>query len=95
MEEKESKQLSLDILKHLEDISVRINKMMSGHAEGVLRRYPVTFGLLILLGVIILNEGLKGILRQIGLYNLNPWLLLFTGLLVLALTGKLYQKLDK
>ena len=93
MNEKEP--LSIDVLKHLEDLSNQINKMMAGHAKTAFQRYPVTFGLLILLGVISLHEGLKGVLEELGLLELNPWYLIVIGLIILTITGKLYSKLEE
>lgn len=93
MNEKEP--LSIDVLKHLEDLSNQINKMMASHAKTAFQRYPVTFGLLILLGVISLHEGLKGVLEELGLLELNPWYLIAVGLLILTITGKLYSKLEE
>jgi len=40
------------------------------------------------------SEGVKGILRSLGLFDFNPWILLIIGILILAITGKLYKKLD-
>jgi hypothetical protein len=68
---------------------------MASRAKAVFRRYPVTFGILILLGVIALHEGLKGIIKNLGLLDINPWYLVIFGLAVLSITGKLYQKLEK
>ncbi len=93
MQDKE--QISLDILKHIEDLSNQINAKMAPRAETVLRRYPVTFGLLILIAVITLHEGLKGVLKEFGLLDINPWYLIIFGLVILTITGNLYRKLDK
>ena len=91
---KDKETISIDVLKHLEDLSNQINKMMASHAKTGFQRYPVTFGLLILLGVIALHEGLKGVLEELGLFTLNPWALIAIGLLVLTVTGILYSKLE-
>ena len=95
MKPENEKQISLDILKHIEDISNDLNKLMSSRAKAVFRRYPITFGLLILLGVIALHEGIKGVLKEAGLLDINPWYLLIAGIAVLTITGTLYKKLDK
>jgi len=95
MKPENEKQISLDILKHTEDISNDLNRLMSSRAKAVFRRYPITFGLLILLGVIALHEGIKGVLKEAGLLDINPWYLLIAGIAVLTITGTLYKKLDK
>ncbi len=87
--------IGVDVLKHLENISNKINRTMEPHAKNVLLRYPVTFSLLILSGVIALHEGLKGVLKNMGLLELDPVYLLIVGLIILAITGTLYKKLDK
>ena len=91
----EEEKISVDILKHLENLSNQINTIMAPHAYTVFKRYPITFGLLILVGIISLNEGLKGLLRQWGLLDVNPWYLLIIGLTILTATGRLYKKLGE
>jgi hypothetical protein len=95
MNEQEEKKISIDILKHLEDLSNNVNKIMATRARAVFGRYPVTFALLILIGVIAVHEGLKGLMKDLGLLEINPWYLVIFGLVVLTITGTLYKKLDK
>ncbi|MFZ2149625.1 MAG: hypothetical protein WAV15_00480 [Minisyncoccia bacterium] len=92
---KDQQEISVDMLKHLENLSNKVNKLMANRAKNVFQRYPITFGLLILFGVISLHEGLKGAMKELGLLDLNPWYLLVTGLAILAITGNLYKKLEK
>ena len=95
MQDEEEKQISIDILKHVEDLSNQINMMMASRARAVFHRYPITFGLLILLGVVALHEGLKGLIKEFGLLDINPWYLTVFGLAILIITGRLYKKLEK
>ncbi len=95
MEEKEENKINIDVLKHLEDLSNNMNKIMASRTQAVLSRYPVTFALLILIGVIAIHEGLKGLMKNFGLLEINPWYLIVVGLVVLTITGTLYKKLDK
>ncbi|KKS04307.1 MAG: hypothetical protein UU82_C0011G0010 [Candidatus Nomurabacteria bacterium GW2011_GWC2_41_8] len=95
MQGKDEKGISVDILKHIEDLSNQVNRMMASRARAVFRRYPVTFGLMILIGVMAVHEGLKGLMREFGLLNINPWYLLVAGLAILTITGTLYKKLEK
>jgi len=94
MNEKE-KDINVNILKHLEDLSNQINKAMEPRAKNIFRRYPITFGILILVGVTALHEGLKGILKDLGLLDVDPWYLLIIGLGLLLVTGRIYKKLEK
>lgn len=95
MNNKEENGISVDILKHIEDLSNKINKLMAPRAKTVFRRYPIAFGLLILLGFTALNEGLKGLIRGIGLLEISPWYLIAIGLVILIITGTVYKKLEK
>ena len=94
MNEKSENKINLDILQHVETLSNKLNEVMASRTRSAFRRYPLTFALLILAGVIIVSEGVKGILRSLGLFDFNPWILLIIGILILAITGKLYKKLD-
>ena len=91
----EEEKISVDILKHLENLSNQINRVMAPRAKNVFRKYPITFGLLILLGVVALHEGLKGLIKEFGLLDINPWYLTVFGLAILIITGRLYKKLEK
>ncbi|OGJ14107.1 hypothetical protein A2554_01150 [Candidatus Nomurabacteria bacterium RIFOXYD2_FULL_35_12] len=95
MPEKDENGISLDILKHVEDLSNEVNKLMASRAKAVFRRYPVTFALLILFGVTAVHEALKGLMKDFGLLDINPWYLFVAGLVILTITGTLYKKLDK
>jgi len=95
MKEENNREISVDILKHLEDLSNKINTVMAERAKSVFLRYPVTFSLLILMGVIVLHEGLKGVLKKFGVLDIDPMYLLIAGLVILTITGTLYKKLDK
>ena len=95
MNNEDEKGISLNILKHLEDLSNQINYLMASRAKAVFRRYPVTFGLLILFGVTSLHEGLKGLMSYFGILEMNPLYLCVVGLVILTFTGTLYKKLEK
>lgn len=95
MEEKSQKELDLDVIKHLENLSSQLNRALGHRTQSVLRRYPVLFGLLILLGATSLHEGLKGVLEDMGLLGSNPMYLIVGGNFVLIITGTLYKKLEK
>jgi len=94
MENKDEKKIDLDILKHVEALSDQVNRMMSSRTKSAFRKYPLTFTLLVLIGVIAVSEGVKGVLEMIGFQG-HPWFLLVAGLLILVVTGKLFEKLDK
>jgi len=95
MNEKEEKEINLNVLKHIEDLSNQVNKAMASRTKAVWSRYPITFGLLIFFGAMAFHEGLKGLMRDFGLLDINPFYLLVTGLVILTITGTLYKKLEK
>jgi len=95
MNKENDKQLSIDILRHIEVISEKINQIMGKGTSSAFGRYPLTFTLLILAGVVAVSEGMKTILVDIGFFAGHPWRLLFAGLVILIGTGTLYKKLDK
>lgn len=85
----------IDLLKHIESITKEINETINKRGKFVFKRYPLTFALLILFGVVAVSEGVKGVLADFGILEGNPWELLFIGLAILIFTGTLYKKLDK
>ena len=68
---------------------------MEKQGKKVFERYPVTFGILILSGVIMVSEGVKIILGNLGLFDNSPYVVLGVGILILVITGSLYRKLNK
>ena len=90
-----NKQIELDILKRIEELSIKVNDFMSVKTRSVFRRYPLTFIFLILIGVIAVSEGMKDIITHISFFAGHPWRLLVSGLIILIITGSLYKKLDK
>lgn len=85
----------LDLLRHVERLTEQVNSMLGQMSKSVFKRYPLTFAILILFGVIAVSEGAKGILMSLGLLDNNPLYLLFIGLIILTFTGTLYKKLNK
>jgi len=85
----------LDLLGHVEMLTDKINKVVGSRGQSAFARYPLTFGLLALLGAVMLSEGVRGVLREVGILGGNPWYSLLVGLALLVFTGTLYKKLDK
>ncbi len=85
----------LDLLRHVEILTEEVNQMLGQMGKSVFRRYPLTFAILILFGVIAVSEGVKGILKSMGILDSNPWYLFLIGLVLLTFTGSLYKKLNK
>ena len=95
MDDKDQEQISLDILHHMEDLTEQVNDMMVTTTKPAFRRYPLTFAILVLFGVVAVTEGAKGVLEEFSPFANHPWYMLITGLFVLVITGTLYKKLNK
>lgn len=61
--------------------------------QAVFSRFPLLFTLLGTFGFVATLYGFEGIIDRIDILSENPWLLLATGITVLAFTGSLYKKL--
>lgn len=85
----------LDLLRHVEVLTDKVNQLMSSKNESFVRKYPLTFALLALFGVVAVSEGIKGILEKIGLFQNQPLFLLVVGLVILTILGSLFKKLNK
>jgi len=87
-------QQEVDLLHRIETLTRQINNQMADAHRSALRRYPLSFTLLALFGVVAVSEGIKGGLEVIG-FDGHPWYLLLAGLVILVVTGTLYKKLEK
>lgn len=85
----------IDLLKKVEELTARLNKMFGEKGTNVFIRYPLTFALLIFFGVLMVTEGLKEIIKEITFFQDKPFVMLIIGLFILAITGTLYKKLNK
>jgi hypothetical protein len=91
----EEKQIDLDILKRVEELSNRVNGVMASMARPLFKRYPLTFMFFILVGAVAVSEGGKGIITDISFFDGHPWRMLLAGIVILIATGTLYKKLKK
>ena len=62
--------------------------------EAAFNRFPLGFALLGTFGVVAIFYGFEGLIDRIDILANNPWILLATGLAILAATGTLYKKLQ-
>lgn len=85
----------LDILKKIEDVTIRMNQLFSDRGRNVFSRYPLTFALLIVFGVTMITEGTKGLLSEVIFFQNNPLIMFVIGLFILIITGTLYKRLGK
>jgi hypothetical protein len=61
--------------------------------EAAFQRFPLLFTMLGTFGVVATFYGFEGIIDRIDVLADNPWLILASGVCVLAATGTLYNRL--
>ena len=91
----EFKRDEIDLLRKVEELTSRLNQLFGEKGRNVFVRYPMTFALLIVFGVVMVTEGLKQLILEIPFLKGNPFTMLLAGLLVLVITGTLYKNLNK
>ena len=84
-----------DPIKEAEDITRDVNNYMRKRGRSVFARYPLLFSLLGTFGVVLVIHGFDGVVKNIPVLNDRPALLLAAGILILALTGTLYKRIEK
>jgi len=87
--------LGKDPLQHAEEITREINDYMRKRGRSVFGRYPLLFSLLGTFGVVLAIHGFDRIIESIPFLDKHPVLLLLSGIVVLALTGTLYKRIEK
>lgn len=70
-----------------------INKRLERQRRAVFTRFPLLFTLLATFGLVATLYGFEGVINQIPFFTNNPYVLLVTGVVILAFTGTLYKKL--
>lgn len=85
----------IDLLKKVEELTNKLNQMFDQKGKSVFSRYPVTFALVVVFGVAMVSEGIKGLLGEVSFFKDSPVAMLVAGILVLTMTGRLYKKLNK
>jgi hypothetical protein len=85
----------LDLLRRIETLAEKMNERMASRNKSIVLRYPLTFALIALVGVMTVTEGVKGLIQKIDYLRLHPAISLILGLAILITIGSLYKKLDK
>lgn len=71
-----------------------IHDTAEGHVQPVLKRYPISFALLITFSLAAILHGFELVTDKIEFTHNNPWLLIIAGIVTLVLTGMAYKVLD-
>lgn len=85
----------LDLLKKVEDLTSKLNQLFNQKGRIIFSRYPLSFALLVVFGATMVTQGIKDLLLKIDIFKNQPLLMLALGIVVLIITGKVYQKLNK
>lgn len=57
-------------------------------------KFPILIALSATFGLVSVFYGFEKLIDRVDLFVEHPWILLIIGLMLLAATGKVYQKLD-
>jgi len=87
--------MSKDPIQQAEKVVREVHDSAGKITQPVLKRYPLLFTFLILFGVSATMNGFKILVEDIPIFNEHPAYMMFTGIIVLLFTGKLYKSLDK
>lgn len=84
-----------DPLQKVEEMVKNIHDSAGKYTQPVLHRYPLLFAFLIIFSVSAIMHGFSDFISEFEYFTLHPGVLMFIGILVLILTGKLYRWLEK
>jgi len=65
------------------------------YTQPVLRRYPLLFTFLVVFSVAAILHGFELVSEQVEIFEKHPSWLIFIGIGMLFLTGRLYKSLEK
>jgi hypothetical protein len=69
-------------------------KKISENSAKAQSRFHLFYALLATFGLISVFYGFEKLIDRVDFFVDQPWVLLLIGLLILGITGRLYQKLD-
>ena len=84
-----------DPIQEIEEVVREVHDNASRYTQPVFMRYPLLFAFLIVFSAAAILDGFQLFTDQIPLFKEHPIILIALGVLVLLLTGKLYESLEK
>lgn len=78
----------------LTHVDERILSHLEHHRGRVQDRFPLGIALLGTFGFVATLYGFEKVIDKISFFGNHPWILLVTGLVILAVTGTIFTKLD-
>jgi hypothetical protein len=85
----------LNPIERIERRTEALNNYMHHRNRTVFGRYPLVFSLLATFGAVSILYGFDEILDQIEFVHAHPSAPILFGIILLALTGSLYKRLEK
>jgi hypothetical protein len=86
----------LETIEEIERLAVSaeddLERSMSPVRRSLMKRFPVSFLILVTLGFASVTFAVEEILHRHSLFTENPFLVLLVGLLILVITGTAYKK---
>ena len=80
--------------KSITDAEKKVFNKVRNQSAKAENKFPLVISLLVTFGFVSVLYGFEKIIDQISFLETNPHILLIIGLVVLALTGRVYQKLS-
>ncbi len=87
--------MNTDPLHQIEQITKKTNSYMGKATKNSFNKYPITFSMLVLFGIVSVMHGFESIIEIIPFLNQHPIYVFFIGIIILVLTGTLYKRLNK
>ena len=81
------------VTKTVENAVSHTNQVLEPIRQSVFKRFPTIFALLVTVGASATFFGIERMIVSIPWLDTRPWLILFSGVFLLVLTGRLYKKL--
>ena len=83
------------VVRTVEDVVTHTDHIIGTYRQSVFKRFPILFALLVGFGGATTFYGIERIIASMPWLDDRPFLILFIGLVALALTGRLYKKLSE
>jgi len=80
-------------MKKQPNLIVQEEQKVAKFRETYSRKFPWLFAVTGAFGIVATFYGFEKLIDKVDIFVENPWILLITGLLVLAVTGTFYNKL--
>ncbi len=83
-----------DPIQQMEALVREVHDVIGARSKPVLKRYPLTFAILLVFSLSAISYGFEIIVEHIAFFDRHPWTLLVGGVLLLFITGSLYRWLE-